>query len=88
MNSKVLKFQPKVKGGEAARNYITPMQRRLNEMGKSRKWLAEQTGLSVQQIGNYCAGRQRLNPDSITGYKLKKALGVSEDYLILGFSRH
>jgi predicted transcriptional regulator len=62
-----------------------PVDLRLKEMGKSRKWLADQCGVSEQFIGRICSRQVRAwRPGHITTARLMKALEVDANYLVLG----
>ena len=58
-----------------------PIEKRLLELGKNKKWLAGEVKVTEQTIGNICARRSRLYPSSMIAINIMKALGIHEDYL-------
>ncbi len=69
------------KGGGRTRH---PIEIRLKEIGRTRKWLAEVCGCSPQTITSICKGRTTLPPGHYLTGRIKHNLGVSLDYLVLG----
>ncbi len=65
---------------------LYPIDRRLRELGKSRRWLTEQVQRSPQCIGNYCNRKIIIKPDSLLTRRICKVLAVDLNYLILGRS--
>lgn len=65
---------------------LHPIDRRLRELGKSRRWLADQVQRTPQCIGNYCNRKIIIKPDSLLTRRICKVLAVDLNYLILGRS--
>jgi hypothetical protein len=65
---------------------LHPIDRRLAEMGKSRKWLAGELHRTPQSIGLYCNRKLLLKPDSLLTRRLCRVLEVDLNYLLLGRS--
>ena len=65
---------------------LHPIDQRLNELGKTRRWLAEQVQRTPQCIGNYCNRKKVIRPDSLLTLRICKVLAVDLNYLILGRS--
>ncbi|HEX2909651.1 MAG TPA: helix-turn-helix transcriptional regulator [Chloroflexia bacterium] len=61
-----------------------PIDRRLKEMGKSRRWLAKRVGRTPQTIGLYCNYQISINPNSLVTKRICRVLEVDLNYLILG----
>ena len=82
------------KGGEANHNLtvinsglkgkteIHPIDRRLEELGQKRSWLARKTGISVGHIGAICRREARLIPGSAVQGKLCWALNVDLNQIL------
>ncbi len=79
------KTQPTTRTYSKRTNSLShPIDRRLAEMGKSRKWLAGQVHKTPQYIGQFCTRQRPLVPGRPLDEWLKSVLGVDWNYLILG----
>ncbi|NWJ46411.1 MAG: helix-turn-helix domain-containing protein [Chloroflexi bacterium] len=59
-----------------------PIDRKLIEMGQTRRWLAEQTRLSHTTIRRYCTWQVRIRPNNRQTRRICDALGVTLNYLV------
>ncbi|HEX2914143.1 MAG TPA: hypothetical protein VH186_25300 [Chloroflexia bacterium] len=82
--SNTLHIQPSVTREVYPLRAIHPIDRRLAEMGKSRKWLAQAVGRSSQCIGLYCNYKLALSPNSYLTTKICQVLAVDLNYLVFG----
>jgi len=65
----------------------SPIDARLKELGKDRAWLAKECGVSVTWIGKLARREAFLNtsnPRNLLAGKVRKALGVDNNYLVFG----
>jgi hypothetical protein len=70
--------------GRQGRLFIHPIDMRLTELGKSRRWLATQIGRSPGCIRAYCNGTILINPSSFLAKRFCRVLEIDLNYLILG----
>jgi transcriptional regulator with XRE-family HTH domain len=84
----VIKLNSKRKRGSAPtkRTYVHPIDQLLAKRGQTRRWLAEQCGVSQTYIGMICRGERRLdtNDRNLFLIRLKKALQADLNDLVLG----
>lgn len=88
-STNVIKFcSNSLEGGENCKK-PHPIDLRLRELGRSRKWLACQVGKSEQCIREYCTRKLVLRPNALLTQRICTALDIDLNYIFLGprFSR-